>query len=493
MGSIFSAKMTIETDFPGVVLTDAAAIAENIEFFQNSYDIVVNRIIAARGKKVILGQKPSVCRFCSRRGPEVTFRKEAHAVPQLAANRTLISQYECDECNDRFSAFEDDLGKATLLERIAGQVLGKAGVPSAKAGQKRSRIDVDVTGFKIEERAGDPIAEFDHETNTLTITIAPQTYRPLGVFKALIKVALTLMDERDLAKVPEAVRWLRAPDLTTNQIDDGTRYTCFRSWTPGPAPFADTRVMVLRRRRADVPGPFLILVLAFGNLSFQIVVPAPREDRHLIGKSISLRQVPIYPLLDPERVRGPTRYWAQDLSSTASQKGSARVVFHYDSVTEVPMSGQSRPITGDAGASEPGGTPDGGGNGNVNGPTHTLRERSDVSEFFHRFLAHLYMQRRDDRYRQIREWITLVGLFLAAGIALVQLNEMRKVYEPVKRQADASTEAADTAKRSFEAGQRPWLSPHLFVDEDLKLNDGGGNVNMHYARESRIWLCTPRS
>lgn len=69
------------------------------------------------------------------------------------------------ECNDRFSAFEDDLGKLTLLERIAGQVLGKAGVPSAKAGQKKSRIDVDLTGFKIEEHAGDSIVELRTEKN----------------------------------------------------------------------------------------------------------------------------------------------------------------------------------------------------------------------------------------------------------------------------------------------------------------------------------------
>jgi hypothetical protein len=326
--------MTIETDFPGILLADAAAIAQNIDFFQDGYEFVVNRTIAARGHKEVLGKKPEVCRFCTRMRPEITFTKEAHAVSELAGNRTLISLYECDECNDRFSAFEDDLGKLTLLERIAGQVLGKAGVPSAKAGQKKSRIDVDLTGFKIEEHAGDSIVEFDHEKNTMTVTIAPQNYRPLGAFKALVKIALTLMDEQDLAKVPEALRWLRAADLTTDQIDDGTRYSCIRSWTPGPAPFANTRVILLRRKRSNVPGPFFIFVLAFGNLSFQIALPAPQEDKHLIGQSISLRVVPIFPLLDPERVRGPTKYWRQSLSSTAPQKGSANVAFHYDTYTE---------------------------------------------------------------------------------------------------------------------------------------------------------------
>jgi ribosomal protein L30 len=224
----------------------------------------------------------------------------------------------------------------TLLERIAGQVLAKHGVPSAKTLKKLSRIDMGVSGFSIQEHADDPITKIDKEARTLTITIAPQRFRPLGAYKALVKVALTLMPEADLTNVPEALRWLSASDLTTDQIDDGTRYMCIRSWTPGPAPIPYTRAMLLRRRSADVAGPLYVFVLAFGNLSFQIVVPAPQQDRHLIGQTIALRSVPIFPFLDKERVRGPTRYWEQDLSSTAPQSGNATVVFHFDSVSELP-------------------------------------------------------------------------------------------------------------------------------------------------------------
>jgi hypothetical protein len=326
--------MTIETDFPSLTREGAAATAEDIAFYQDGYEMVVNRMVAARGPNEFLGQKPSVCRFCLRTAPEVTFRKEAHAIPELAGNGTLISLYECDDCNARFSAFEDDLGKLTLLERIAGQVLGKSGVPSAKTGQKRSRIDVDLSGFKIEEHEDDPIAEIDHEAKTLTITIPAQRYRPLGVFKALLKVAITFMDEHDLPKAPEALRWLRAADLTTDQVDDGTRYTCLRTFTPGPAPFASTRAVLLRRKRPDVLGPTIIFVLAFGNLSFQIVVPSPQEDRHLIGKTISLRPVPVFAFQDKDRVRGPTRFWKDDLSSRALMRGPPSVVFHFDEIQD---------------------------------------------------------------------------------------------------------------------------------------------------------------
>jgi hypothetical protein len=40
---------------------------------------------------------------------------EAHAFPEFIGNRELISNYECDICNERFSrTIEDHLAKYTL-------------------------------------------------------------------------------------------------------------------------------------------------------------------------------------------------------------------------------------------------------------------------------------------------------------------------------------------------------------------------------------------
>jgi HNH endonuclease len=73
----------------------------------------------------MLGSKPHTCRFCDRKKPEVTFKKKAHAVPELIGNKTLLTFYECDDCNDRFSSFEDDFAKMTLGDRSISQARGK--------------------------------------------------------------------------------------------------------------------------------------------------------------------------------------------------------------------------------------------------------------------------------------------------------------------------------------------------------------------------------
>jgi hypothetical protein len=39
-------------------------------------------------------------------------------------------------------------------------------------------------------------------------------------------------------------------------------------------------------------------VLGFGNLTFQIAVPAPQEDQYLIGQKVLVPQVPIFAFMD---------------------------------------------------------------------------------------------------------------------------------------------------------------------------------------------------
>jgi hypothetical protein len=84
-----------------------------------------------------------------------------------------------------------------------------------------------------------------------------------------------------------------------------------------------------------------IFVLAFANLSFQIVVPAPMENQHLIGKKISIHTVPVFGLLHKDRARSATRYWEHELSSPAPRKSSEKAVFHFDGVSEVILPSHS--------------------------------------------------------------------------------------------------------------------------------------------------------
>lgn len=87
-------------------------LSEAIAFYEAHYDLIGSWLVQP-GEKITLGDKSKrACRFCGKQAPEVTFKKVAHAIPELFGNKSLDSSYECDKCNDFFgSTIENDLGK----------------------------------------------------------------------------------------------------------------------------------------------------------------------------------------------------------------------------------------------------------------------------------------------------------------------------------------------------------------------------------------------
>ncbi len=114
--------------------------AEKMQFYVEHYDILFARKLGLSSPKQVLGTE-KICRFCSRRPPETTFRRLAHPVPELVGNKRLFARYECDVCNSQFSVFEDELAKSAAIFLFSAQVKGKHGVPTL-----RSRADTERHG-----------------------------------------------------------------------------------------------------------------------------------------------------------------------------------------------------------------------------------------------------------------------------------------------------------------------------------------------------------
>ncbi len=335
--------MTIDHEgefvLPSSVAPESAkAMAEAIEFYSSEYDVQMFQG-APGGHKTYLGVENSACRFCSRGRPEVTFKKAAHAISELLGNRTLLSRYECDDCNARFSVFESDLAAMSYAARMAGQVLGKKGVPSTKTREGKSRIDFKRDdGYLIQNYEDDPIAEIDEANHTLTIGGQPRGYRPLGVFKSLTKTAVTLLRDDELPHFKDALTWLREKDVSTNLTPGSLNFVCMSTFTPGESPFGNTKVILLRRRSSDGSGPALISLVMFGCTSYQTVVPSPSLDAHHIGGSVKMPPIPIFPFLDDARVRGLTQFGLRSLASPSSEQTEGVVTFHVGSIERVPPS-----------------------------------------------------------------------------------------------------------------------------------------------------------
>jgi hypothetical protein len=307
--------------------------AQKMQFYLEHYDLLFTHNLGPSSPNQTLGTE-NVCRFCGRRPPEATFRKLAHAVPELVGNKRLFSLYECDGCNSDFSAFEDELAKSAAIFLFSAQVKGKKGVPKLRSRQKLSRAEINEHGVSFQEHADDPMISIDETTRTARLKLKHQRYRPLGVYKALTKMALTLMPEHELNAFPEAMKWIKAPIAQGAIVKPSI---CLRTFIPGPRPIPEPHVILLRRKPGkDVP--YSMLFLATGNTSFQVIVPCPVHDGE--GHAYSFPPVPMTTFLNLDLAQGPPLHYQEDLSSPDLVDAPSEMTFHFDELKPTPKVNQ---------------------------------------------------------------------------------------------------------------------------------------------------------
>lgn len=285
------------------------------------------------GKKQVIGPKPPAnCRFCNREASKVTFKKLAHSIPELLGNRQLVSTDECDDCNQYFANHvENDLGKFTKPYRLMGQVRGKKSVPSYKTFKGLSRIDFKAgTGFEISEREDDVIHEFDEEKKQVIFHFMREAYCPAAAYKALVKAAISVMPEAELDNFQHAKKWLLCSDHTKPLMQPLKLLMYF---VPGSKPHKGTSALLLRKKpdsdREDLP--YCLFVVAFGNLQYQVVVPALQDNRGTDNVNFTIPRFPS--AFGKEWPYGAPKAATIDMTSGEnSAPEPCSVAMHYDEV-----------------------------------------------------------------------------------------------------------------------------------------------------------------
>jgi hypothetical protein len=310
-----------------------------LEFYVENYEQQMFSGLGMANKQVALGAEPFECRFCDGKPPERTFKKRAHAVSELLGNKVIKSLYECDQCNERFSTFEDDLGKMTLPFRNVGGVSGKNGVPTllSASGESlgKSRMEFKDGTLHMSHPSGDSSFHVDELAKTFTFSYVVQPYRPLGAYKALCKSAFTLLPPDQLVHFNELKRWLLQDDVTTGQVYGNGCHVCCRSFVPAFKAFHQPLVILLQRKK-QIDAPYMSMFIAFGNITYQIFLPCPVKDEHLRGKTISLVTYPHLYQLQPWRSPGPISYEQIDLSgSERTKRAIGSLSWRYESRVKV--------------------------------------------------------------------------------------------------------------------------------------------------------------
>lgn len=226
---------------------------------------------------LVLGNKDNrKCRFCGLSQPEVKFSNKAHAIPESLGNKHVISYYECNNCNSHFgNDIENHLGMYYGGFRTITLQGGKDGIPTYKHKDIEIRAQADTLQVKVAPDSS--LVGYNEETGELTLTIKRLQYIPIAVYKAYIKMALTMMDESDFLDFPATLNWIKETEHKLNW--PGFKLIAYTKFINGKHVFPVPEVHLLfRRSDAPVYLPYAWMILCTGNQVIQLMIPYGNRD-----------------------------------------------------------------------------------------------------------------------------------------------------------------------------------------------------------------------
>ncbi|WP_312910639.1 HNH endonuclease [Stutzerimonas nitrititolerans] len=301
-----------------------------MEYFVYNYDLIAAGVYSSGPEKTIKTEPVKKCRFCKKSESETTFNDKAHAIPECFGNHQLVLADECDSCNKFFSQnLEVHLDKYTRPFRVMGQIQGKRGVPNYQSNNQKSKIKHGEIPTFVSP-ATENFFTIDKENKIVTVNYHREPYIPLGVYKALVKIALsTIEDKNELTAFNETIAWLMCPDQTKSVIKPAL---VIETFIPGPRPTCGVAVSLFRRKPSCSGEPYAIFMIAFGNIAMQLIVPSIVDGTTLTTKCIAFPtpfEVCGWPF-------GQPRTHIKDLSGTEKRKEDYPVEYSFDEIEAVP-------------------------------------------------------------------------------------------------------------------------------------------------------------
>jgi hypothetical protein len=310
-------------------------------FFFESYEIYKEIMTKDLIKKTAYGNRiDNKCRFCKKEEPEVTFTEDTHLIPELLGNHYLYSQFECDSCNHLFDKCEDSLGKFLDGVNTLSQVKGKRGIPTTKATAKKIvegneaeqqilRIEDSGDGMEIVVDSESNLVEVNDALKQLKVTIPGKSFTPVLLFRALVKVGYSLLEEKDLPQFEELREWL----VNLSNDEENSRLSKFlliHILVPG-ADYPPS-VILFRKKIGEEKRPDLVMMLLFKNQIFQFALPFSAMDLPATnsGKKLQFLRPP-FPISVEMAAIGIPKITALSVEGHEKTRGRRTIELTYDS------------------------------------------------------------------------------------------------------------------------------------------------------------------
>ncbi len=219
-----------------------------------------------------------ICRYCGKRMPETTFKKDAHTISNSLGNILFFTNDECDKCNTSFGAGieQEFVNYISIYRTLAAQYEGH---PYFTTHTTSFRLDVDEKTNKIHfdilDKSKARIASSEKQTD---IYVDGGYINYHNVYRALVKFVIGMLPDEQLPFFKDTIRWINGENnLSKLPIVKETIYT-----EPEQHPFIN---MFFRKNESDEYS-YLVAEFHVNHLEFVFVVPGCQHDKFEIKDTV---------------------------------------------------------------------------------------------------------------------------------------------------------------------------------------------------------------
>lgn len=212
-----------------------------------------------------------ICRYCGKKMPETTFKKDAHTISDCLGNHFFFTNDECDECNTFFGAGieQEFVNYISIYRTLAAQYEGH---PYFTTHTSSFRLDVDEKTNKIRfDILDNSKARIESSEKQTDVYVDGGYINYHKVYRALVKFVIGMLPDKQLPFFKETIKWINGEvNFSQLPIVKETIYT---------EPVQHPYINMFFRKNESNNYPYLIAEFHVNHLEFVYVVPGCLLDK----------------------------------------------------------------------------------------------------------------------------------------------------------------------------------------------------------------------
>lgn len=198
---------------------------ENLDDWNNRFHQIYYQIASIgtseKDKQKIGSKDNQVCSYCGKNKEQTSFKKTAHVLPKALGNIYLTTFKECDECNEKFGRYENDLCNFIGLVRYMQnpEDIGKKRQLVYRKHNSSSFLYTSKRGIEFRDFE-DRIFDISEDKKIFKSKVNKNPYIPLNIYKSLAKAFLSTLTDDSLNNFRKTIDFLLTDEYDNKKIKE---------------------------------------------------------------------------------------------------------------------------------------------------------------------------------------------------------------------------------------------------------------------------------